>query len=141
MIILIMSPPTSPTSSRSRPSNSRDEPALTTRGHGRDELATRIEQQRAKIRALEPAAKECRRSDELRNPRTALKSRVLGWLHQQRLAGTISTKDIRALSPNKMSCVATIRRPKRRLVCWLSWVIKRLLHKMQRIGFSRDSTF
>ena len=66
MIILIMSPPISPTSSRSQPSNSRDEAVLTARGQGRDELAERIEQQRAKIRALELAAEERRRSDELR---------------------------------------------------------------------------
>jgi hypothetical protein len=36
------------------------------RGQDRDELATRIEQQRAKIRALELAAEEHRRADELR---------------------------------------------------------------------------
>ena len=56
MIVLIISPPILPHSG-SRPSYPQDELIPGPRGHDQDGLATRIEQQRAKIRALELAAK------------------------------------------------------------------------------------
>ncbi|RDL37295.1 uncharacterized protein BP5553_04728 [Venustampulla echinocandica] len=61
-----MSPFISPT-----PSNLQVEPILGTKGQGRDELTIRIEQQRAKIRALEIAAEEWnqRREREAREAR------------------------------------------------------------------------
>jgi hypothetical protein len=61
-----MSPPILRTPSSSLPFNLQNKPILSPEGQSRDELAARIEQQRAKIRALELAAEERRRSDELR---------------------------------------------------------------------------
>jgi hypothetical protein len=99
MIALIMSPPISPTLSRSQPSNPQDELIPTARWQDRDELATRIEQQRAKIRALELAAKERRRVDELRIQEKARRAESRRQdIHQQRLSTAISTEDRRALS-------------------------------------------
>jgi hypothetical protein len=65
----------------------------------RDELATRIEQQRAKIRALELAAEERRRADELRIQEQAQKARSRRQeSRQQRLLTAICTADRRVLS-------------------------------------------
>ena len=61
-----MSSPTPPTSSGSLPADLQSGPTLVTKGQCGDELAVRIEQQRAKIRVLELAAEEHRRSDQLR---------------------------------------------------------------------------
>jgi hypothetical protein len=97
--ILIMSPPILPNSSPSRPSDSRDRPALTSRALSRDELATKIEQQHAKIRALELAAEDRRRSDERRIQEQARRAESRKQDScQQRLARTISTKDRVTLS-------------------------------------------
>ena len=63
MIVLILSPLISPSPSRSRPSNLQDKPNLSTRRQDQDELATRIEQQRVKIRVLNLTAKERKRAD------------------------------------------------------------------------------
>jgi hypothetical protein len=99
MIVLIMSPPLSPTPSCSQPSNSQDEPILTARGQDQDELATRIEQQRAEIRALELAAEERRRVDELRIQEQARRAESRRQdISQQQLSTAISTEDRRALS-------------------------------------------
>lgn len=61
-----MSSPILPTPSSSLPPGLQGEPILASEGHCSDELAERIEQQRAKIRVLELAAEEHRRSDQLR---------------------------------------------------------------------------
>lgn len=99
IIVLVMSSPVSPGPSRSRPSTSRDEPALGARGQDYDELATRMEQQHAKIRAHELAAEERRRFDELCLQEQARRAESRKqYLRQERLARTISTKDRRLLS-------------------------------------------
>lgn len=65
-MVVVMFPPMSI-------SNSRDELAASssTTSQGQEELAIRIEQQRSKIRALELAAEERRRSNDLRIPEQA----------------------------------------------------------------------
>lgn len=60
-----MSSPTLPTPSGCLPLDLQGGPTLVIKGQCGDELAVRIEQQRAKIRVLELAAKERRRSDQL----------------------------------------------------------------------------
>jgi TolA-binding protein len=60
-------PPTAlPTPSGSLSSDLQADPILGARGQVKDELTTRIEEQRAKIRALELAVEERRRADEVR---------------------------------------------------------------------------
>jgi hypothetical protein len=63
-IVLLMSTPFLPTPSIPRPSTPPDESFLGTEGQDRPDLATSVEQQRARIRALEVAAEECRRADK-----------------------------------------------------------------------------
>jgi hypothetical protein len=58
-----MSSPILPTGSRSQSSDLQDEVILSARSQDRDELATRIEQQGAKIRALKLAVEERRRAE------------------------------------------------------------------------------
>ncbi|KAH8800698.1 hypothetical protein F5884DRAFT_890286 [Xylogone sp. PMI_703] len=79
-----MSSPISPPDSRSRPFNLQDESMLGAGEQGQNELAVRIEQQRAKIRALELAAGERRRADELRIQGQARRAETRGQrLHPQ----------------------------------------------------------
>ena len=61
-----MSPPILPTLSSSRPSSPQDGSIPSTGDQDRNDLAIKIEQQRAKIRALELAAQERRQTDQLR---------------------------------------------------------------------------
>lgn len=80
-------------------SNSRDELAASssTTSQGQEELAIRIEQQRSKIRALELAAEERRRSNGLRIQEQAREAEFRKqYLRRQRLART--THDIRQLA-------------------------------------------
>src|SRR5258708_13776451 len=94
-----MSPPILRTPSSSLPFNLQNKPILSPEGQSRDDLAARIEQQRSKIRALELAAEERRRSDQLRIREQAqtAESRRQGF-RQQRLSTPISTGDGHVLS-------------------------------------------
>jgi hypothetical protein len=80
-----MSTPALPTPSSFPPPNLQDEPILYARGHGMDELAAKIEVQRAKVRALELAAEERRRSDELRIQEQARRAESRNFFHSRDL--------------------------------------------------------
>lgn len=80
-------------------SNSRDEPASGARKQDHDTLAMRLEQQREKIGALELAAEERMRSDELNIQVQARRAQSRKQdLRRQRLARSITIKDRRLLS-------------------------------------------
>ncbi|KAL5350975.1 hypothetical protein ACLOAV_004548 [Pseudogymnoascus australis] len=64
--------------------------ALDAKGQGKDELSVRIEQQRAKIRALELAAEERRRANQ---PRIQERAREAESIRRQRLRVAVSTED------------------------------------------------
>ncbi|KAH8800697.1 hypothetical protein F5884DRAFT_534125 [Xylogone sp. PMI_703] len=97
--VLIMSSPVLPTPPGSQPSNVQGEAFLVIEGQCRDELAVRIEQQRAKIRQLELAAEERRRSDQLRIQERSQKAESRSQdIRQQWLSTVASTTEGGVLS-------------------------------------------
>ncbi|KFZ17843.1 hypothetical protein V501_01527, partial [Pseudogymnoascus sp. VKM F-4519 (FW-2642)] len=93
-----MSSPTLPTPSGSLPPDLQAGPILVTEGQCGDELAVRIEQQRAKIRVLELAADERRRSDQLRIQERSQKAECRSRdVRRQRVSTAVSTAERRVL--------------------------------------------
>jgi hypothetical protein len=88
-----MSPSTLPTPSGSPSSNLRANPILDTNGQGRDDLGVRIEEQRAKIRALQLAAKDRRRADQVRIQERAREAESRRQVLRQRLLTAVGTED------------------------------------------------
>jgi len=80
-----MSPPALPTPSGSPSSDLQADLILGARGHVKDELATRIEEQRAKIRAPELAVEKRRRADEVRIQERARETESIKQELRQRL--------------------------------------------------------
>jgi len=85
VIVSIMSPPALPTPSGSPSSDLQADLILGARGHVKDELATRIEEQRAKIRAPELAVEKRRRADEVRIQERARETESIKQELRQRL--------------------------------------------------------
>ena len=82
MIVVVLFPPVSI-------SNSRERLAAGAPSQAQGELAIRIEQQRSKIQALELAAEERRRSNDLCiQEQTREAESIKQYLRQQQLAGT-----------------------------------------------------
>ena len=90
ILVSIMSPPTLLTPSGSLLINLRRRLVPDAKGQGKDELSTRIEEQRAKIRALELAAEERKRADQLRIQERAREAESIKC---QRLRVAVSTED------------------------------------------------
>ncbi|KIM95272.1 hypothetical protein OIDMADRAFT_59753 [Oidiodendron maius Zn] len=93
-----MSSPILPTPSGSLPPDLQGRPILVTKGQCGDQLAVRIEQQRAKIRVLGLAAEERRQSDQLciqeQSQKAECRSRDV---RQQRVSTAVSTAERRVL--------------------------------------------
>ena len=88
-----MSPTALPTPSGSPSSDLQADPILGGRGQVKDELTTRIEEQRAKIRALELAVEERRQANEVRIQERARETESIKQELRQRLLVAVSTED------------------------------------------------
>lgn len=93
VVVSIMSRTALPTPSGSPSSDLQADPILGARGQVKDELATRIEEQRAKIRALELAVEERRRADQVRIQERARETESIKQELRQRLLVAVSTED------------------------------------------------